>query len=174
MKTGHSEIMNTLVSLCKPSPDSSRTIHFDPSRSRMLELYGTAVDHPDFHNAFTVVVSAGGCGSPALQEMMDFTAAFVNPKLRQLRFEVYSVVAPFHEHHVRLKIAMIKWAWSQKPVRGFCPVPPAIAFIGFARAPVLFSLGLPARPALVSSVSFMGFFGCVSCIGMHPKQITMY
>ena len=63
MKTAHTEIMNTLVSLCKPSPNS-REVPFEPVRERMVELYGAAVDHPDFCKAFQLVLDAGGHDSP--------------------------------------------------------------------------------------------------------------
>ena len=63
MKTGHTEIMNTLVSLCKPSPGSCE-VPFEPVRERMVELYGIAVDHPDFFKAFQLVLDAGGHDSP--------------------------------------------------------------------------------------------------------------
>ena len=59
MKTAHTEIMTTLVGLCKPSPGSLE-VPFEPVRERMVELYGAAVDHPDFHKAFQLVLDACG------------------------------------------------------------------------------------------------------------------
>ena len=56
METGHTEIMKTLVSLCKPSPGAgalqSTVVEFEPIRNKMLDLYGSSVDHPDFFKAF--------------------------------------------------------------------------------------------------------------------------
>ena len=63
MQTAHTYIMTTLVSLCKPSPGSCE-VPFEPVRERMVELYGAAVDHPDFCNAFQLVLDAGGHESP--------------------------------------------------------------------------------------------------------------
>ena len=63
MKAAHTEIMTTLVSLCKPSP-GSREVPLEPARERMVELYGAAVDHPDFYKAFQLVLDAGGHDSP--------------------------------------------------------------------------------------------------------------
>ena len=64
METGHAEIMKTLVSLCKPSPESvgSTVVEFEPIRSKMVDLYGAAVDHPDFYKAFKLILDAGGGG----------------------------------------------------------------------------------------------------------------
>ena len=58
MKTGHLEIMSTLVSLCKPDPKGH--VHFDPVRDKLVDLYGAAIDDPDFVHAFRVVCDAGG------------------------------------------------------------------------------------------------------------------
>ena len=79
MKTSHTEIMNTLVGLCKPSPDGK--VPFEPLREKMIELYGAAVDHPDFHNAFRVVMAAGGADSPHMKDLHEFTKVYVNPKI---------------------------------------------------------------------------------------------
>ena len=49
MKTGHTEIMNTLLGLCKPGPhDVLGQVPWEPVRDKMLDLYGAAVEHPDF------------------------------------------------------------------------------------------------------------------------------
>ena len=58
MKTGHLEIMATLVGLCVPSPNGS--VPFEPVRDKLIDLYGAAVDHPDFVHAFRLVMDAGG------------------------------------------------------------------------------------------------------------------
>ena len=58
MKTGHLEIMSTLVGLCQPS--SNGEAPFEPVRDKLIDLYGAAVDHPDFIHAFRLVIDAGG------------------------------------------------------------------------------------------------------------------
>ena len=58
MKTGHLEIMSTLVGLCKPDPRGC--VPFEPVRDKLIDLYGTEIDHPDFLHLFKVVVDAGG------------------------------------------------------------------------------------------------------------------
>ena len=90
MKTAHTEIMTTLVSLCKPSP-GSREVPFEPVRERMVELYGAAVDHPDFCKAFQLVLDAGGHDSPHMKDLQSFINAHVNPRLRKMRWEAYAV-----------------------------------------------------------------------------------
>ena len=124
MKTSHTEIMNTLVGLCKPTPDGQ--VAFDPIREKMVELFGAAVDHPDFSQAFRLVLDAGGHDSPHMQDLHEFTKVHVNPKLRKMRYEAYAVVAPWPIDFPRLKNACLKWSWFQPPSRGWCPLPPTI------------------------------------------------
>ena len=114
MATGHTEIMNTLVSLCKPDPKAhSAVVEFEPIRDKMVDLYGCLVDHADFHHAFRFVLDAGGADSRHLKDLHDFTSVHVNPKMRKLRFEAYAVVAPLPYQYIRLKNALLKWAWKQ-------------------------------------------------------------
>ena len=128
MKTSHTEIMNTLVGLCKPSPDDmDGKVPFVPVRDKMIEYYGAAVDHPDLVHAFQVVMDAGGHDSPHMADLHEFTNVYVNPKLRKLRFEAYGVVSPYPVEFPRLKNASLKWAWKQTPKRGWCDLPISIS-----------------------------------------------
>ena len=45
--TGHMEIMRSLVALCEPNP-RSHEVPFDPVKKKLLELYGSDVDHRGF------------------------------------------------------------------------------------------------------------------------------
>lgn len=125
MKTGHLEIMSTLVSLCKPNPDG--VVAFEPVRDKLIELYGTAVDHPDFVHAFKMVCDAGGDSSVHMKDLHDFTSVYVNPKLRKMRMEAYATVSGYPLEFPRIKNACIKWAWKQTPSKGWCQLPPSIS-----------------------------------------------
>ena len=125
MKTGHLEIWATLVRLCEPDPEGA--VHFDPVRDKLIELYGSAVDHPDFVHAFRLVCDAGGATSVHMRDLHEFTAVHVNPKLRKMRMEAYAVVAPYPVQFPRIKNACIKWAWKQTPNKGWCQLPPSIS-----------------------------------------------
>ena len=126
MKTAHTEIMTTLVSLCKPSP-GSREVPFEPVRERMVELYGAAVDHPDFCKAFQFVLDAGGHDSPHMKDLQSFINAHVNPKLRKMRWEAYAV-AEYLVEFPKVKNAFIKWAYRQPTSRLWCQLPPDIGY----------------------------------------------
>ena len=129
MRTGHTQIMKTLVGLCKPDPRGlDETVPFEPIRSKMVDYYGAAVDHPDFYQAFRLIMDAGGCNSCHISDLQDFTGVHVNPRLRNLRFECYAAVAVLPYDRPRLKNALLKWTWRQKPTRGWCPVTPNLSF----------------------------------------------
>ena len=91
MKTSGLEIWNTLVGLCKPDPLTG-AIPYEPIRDKMIDLYGSAADNPNMLNMFRLVMDAGGSESPHLQDLYNFTAVHVNPKLRKLKDDAYGVV----------------------------------------------------------------------------------
>ena len=124
MKTSHTEIMATLVALCKPDPRG--IVQFDPVRDKLVELYGGAAEHPDYTHAFKLVIDAGGCGSTHMEDLHQFTKVFVNPKVRKLRMETYATVASYPVDFPKIKNACIKWSWRQDPNKGWCPPPPNI------------------------------------------------
>ena len=124
MKTGHLEIMATLVRLCEPEPDGS--VPYEPVRDKLIDLYGAAVDHPDFVHAFKLVIDAGGAGSVHMEDMEKFTSVYVNPKLRKLRMEAYAIVASYPVDFPKIKNACLKWSWRQTPTKGWCQLPPNI------------------------------------------------
>jgi len=59
MKTSHTEIMNSLGEYCDPTPGALE-VPWEPTRDKMIALYGSAVDHPDFFQAFRLVLDLGG------------------------------------------------------------------------------------------------------------------
>ena len=124
MKTGHLEIMSTLVGLCAPHPNGS--VPFEPVRDKLIDLYGAAVDHPDFVHAFRLVIDSGGAGSVHMKDLDAFTSVHVNQKLRKMRMEVYAVVAPYPVEFPKIKNACLKWSWRQAPNKGWCQLPPSI------------------------------------------------
>ena len=126
MMTGHLEVMSTLARLCKPDP-SSGSVPFQPVLDKLVGLYGSQVDHPDFHQAFRFVVSAGGADSMHIKDMQQFTQIFVNEKFRKMRMDVYAIIAPYPVKYVKIKNASLKWSWRQPTKRGWCQMPLCIA-----------------------------------------------
>ena len=129
MAAGHTEIFRALVDLCKPNPvpavaGKQLQDEFEEVRLRMIDLYGSAVDHPDFHHCYRLVLDAGGRGSQHLKNLYEFTQVHVNPKVRNIRFDTYAMMAPLPHSLPRVKMALLKWTWKQPTTRGWCLVPP--------------------------------------------------
>ena len=125
MQTGHGEIMSTLTTLCKPDPTG--VVLFEPVRDKLIELFGSQVDHPDFVFAFRLVNDAGGAASKHMKDLFEFTTVYVNEKLRKMRMEAYAIVAPYPIEYPKIKNACLKWAWKQTPNKGWCQLPPSIS-----------------------------------------------
>ena len=53
MKIGHLEILAALTLLCKPDPLSG-VVEYEPVRDQLIDMYGPAVDHPDFVYLFAL------------------------------------------------------------------------------------------------------------------------
>ena len=56
-------------------------VPFEPLRDETIELYGAAVDHPDFHNAFRAVLPAAPLGPPEASDVQTDTFAIAPPPL---------------------------------------------------------------------------------------------
>ena len=125
MKTGHLEIMSTLQGLCTPDPHGK--VPFDPVRDKMVDLYGADVVDEDLLSAFVLIMDAGGAGSVHMHDLANFVSAYVNPKVRKMRFEVYAIVCLYPLLFPKIKNACVKWSWRQPTVKGWCPMPPSIA-----------------------------------------------
>ena len=167
MKTGHLEIMSTLVRLCTPDPHG--LVPFEPVRDKLVELYGSAVDHPDFLDAFKMVMDLGGASSVHLKDLKEFTSTFVNERNRKMRFDAYAVVAQYPVEFPRLKIASIKWAWKQPTSKGnWCPLPPNIMY-RFAESKLgMRSFLIDVEAALLVLSKF------VSTVVEEPKEKTKW
>ena len=68
MMAGHTEIFRALVDLCKPNPTPTvvgavDAVH-EEVRNRMIDLYGAAVDHPDFHHCYRLTMDVGAVTRP--------------------------------------------------------------------------------------------------------------
>ena len=109
-----------MVALCKPSADGS--VPFEPVRDKLIDLYGAAVDHPDFVHAFRLVCDAGGAGSVHMQDMENFTSCYVNPKVRKMRMEAYAIVAPYPVDFPKIKKRMLEMELEANPKQRLVPV----------------------------------------------------
>ena len=66
-------------------------------------------------------MDSGGAESPHLQELKEFTTSHVNPKLRKLRDETYSVACQYPEPLAKLRSASIKLGMEAAARKGLVP-----------------------------------------------------
>ena len=85
--------------------------------------YPDMVQDAEFVNVFKLVIDLGADGAPFLASLQSFASKFVNPQVRRLWLNAFSSAAGLPLKCPRLKIAVLKWAYSQEPKFGFCPVP---------------------------------------------------
>ena len=125
MKIGHLEILVALAGLCTPDPKSG-TVEYIPVRDRLIDLYGSAVDHPEFIYLFRFVLMSGGATSVHLANLKEFTTIFVNQHIRKMQMTAYVIVSRYPVKIRRVSNASLKWAWRQTTKLGWCPLPPCI------------------------------------------------
>ena len=124
MATGHLEIMRTLVGLSKPSPECE-IVPFNPVRDKLLELFGSAADHPNLIDCFHIVLSVGGGDSELLTECFNFCAQFVNETSKNFRVEAYGAIANIPVAFPRIKFMLLKTCWATSSSNSdWCIVPP--------------------------------------------------
>ena len=125
MKTGHLEIRRTLVARCRPDPDG--TVLLQPVRDTLIDLYGAAVEHPSFVDAFKFVLAGGGADSPH-EGLGGFHFRFCEPENSQDGHRGIRESVPIWREVAEIKNACVKWSWRQAgPKGGLCPVPPNIS-----------------------------------------------
>ena len=115
------EVLNSLSRWC--SSQTSDEISFQRAREAMGLLYPDMARDGEFVNMFKLVIDLGADKAPFLASLKEFTSKFVNPALRRLRPQAFSNVAALPMLYPRLKVAILKWTYSQEPKFGFCPSP---------------------------------------------------
>ena len=81
----------------------------------MMRSYAPMAEDADFMHLFKLVVDLGATQQPFLLDVLNFTARFVNPKLRRLRVAAFAASSRLPMAVPRLKIAVLKWAYRQPP-----------------------------------------------------------
>ena len=83
----------------------------------------TAAEDPDLPELFDFLINSGVGQNSYIADLQDFTGAFVDSSLRQLRVGAFGVVNKFQGIAPLTKIAILKRAYRKKPSTGFCPNP---------------------------------------------------
>ena len=127
MRTSELELWSALRSLCKPDPVTG-VLAFEPVRKNLIDLFGVAVDQCGLSSAFQLIMDLGGGDSAYLEHLQEFTDLFVNPKKRRLKWEAYDAVAGIPIEFPSFKVATIMYVYRQPPQKGWCPLPPPLAY----------------------------------------------
>ena len=117
------ELISSLSRWCSKSSAIAEQHTFGLAREAMMITYPDMVQDAQIVNAFKLVIDLGADGAPFLASLQSFASKFVNPQVRRLRLNAFSIADGLPLECPRLKIAVLKWAYSQEPKFGFCPVP---------------------------------------------------
>ena len=117
------ELISSLSRWCSKSSAIAEQHTFGLAREAMMVTYPDMVQDAEFVNVFKLVIDLGADGAPFLASLQSFASKLVNPQVRRLRLNAFSSAAGLPLECPRLKIAVLKWAYSQEPKFGFCPVP---------------------------------------------------
>ena len=117
------ELLSSLSKWCSRTSAMAEKMTFANAKEAMLLTYPGLAGEEDFVKVFNLVIDLGAEKAPFLGSLQAFTSRFVNPQLRRLRLHAFACVADLALEHPRLKVAILKWCYTQHPKRGFCPSP---------------------------------------------------
>ena len=104
-------------------PYLSQKVVYKSVLERVRRELTVAADDPDFPDVYDFLRSIGVGTNSYIDELLDFGAAFVDSKKRQLRFSAFAVVNKINDDFPLTKIAVLKRSYRKKPNAGFCPNP---------------------------------------------------
>ena len=98
LATGHLEMMMTLKSLCRPDPRTLE-IPWGKVKAAMLKTCGPFALDDACHNAFKLMVAAGGHESKSWADFFQWAGYFINESKRMIRPEAYRIFAEYPSSH---------------------------------------------------------------------------
>jgi hypothetical protein len=105
------------------SKDVGQRVAFRTVRDAVRQQLRHAADDPDLPEVFDFLISLGVGKNSYIDELLEFGSCFVDSKKRQLRFGAFAVARKICIEAPLTRVAVIKRAYRQKPVHGFCPSP---------------------------------------------------
>ena len=82
-----------------------------------------AANEPELPDVFDFLRSLGVGKNTYVDQLLQFGAAFVDSKKRQLRFSAFAVVNKVNHDYPLSRVAIVKRAYRKKPHHTFCPNP---------------------------------------------------
>ena len=109
--------------IAQGGPGLGQKIAWQTVRDRVRGTIGTTADDPDLPEVFEFLLSAGVTSNTYVDELLQWTAVFVDSKKRQLRYQAFAVLNRIDARVVWTKMSVVKRAYRKRPVHGFCPSP---------------------------------------------------
>ena len=105
--------------------DLSQKVAYKSVLPRVRRELKVVADDPDLPDVFDYLRSLGVGKNTYVDRLLQFGAAFVDSKKRQLRFSAFAVANKINHDYPLSRIAVIERAYRKKLVNGFCPNPEA-------------------------------------------------
>ena len=103
--------------------DLSQDVAYTSVLERVRRELKLAASEPDLPDVFDFLRSLGVGKNTYVDKLLQFGAAFVDSKKRQLRFSAFAVVNKVNHDYPLSRVAIIKRAYRKKPSNTFCPNP---------------------------------------------------
>ena len=101
-------------------------VAFQTVRDKLRSQLHHAADDPDLPEVFDFLISNGVGTNSYVDDMLEWTAIYVESNTRQLRFGAFAIVNKMNERAAWAKMAVIKRAFRKSPSNGWCPSPEAL------------------------------------------------
>ena len=103
--------------------DFSQKVAYKSVIAKVRQELKISADDPDLPDVFDYLRSLGVGKNTYVDRLLQFGAAFVDSKKRQLRFSAFAVANKINHDYPLTRVAVIERAYQKKPSNGFCPNP---------------------------------------------------
>ena len=115
------EAMSRMASLTASSAVAEFRLSWQAAQAKIRLTLPQFADDPAFIDMFAFVVNLGGSDGGYLQDLFYFHEKFVDATVRRMSLSALEPVNLFPLEFPRLKVAAVKFMYSEQPIRGgFC------------------------------------------------------
>ena len=103
--------------------DFSQKVVYKSVIAKVRQELKISADDPDLPDVFDYLRSLGVGKNTYVDRLLQFGAAFVDSKKRQLRFSAFAIANKINHDYPLTRVAVIERSYQKKPSNGFCPNP---------------------------------------------------
>ena len=103
--------------------DFSQKVAYKSVIAKVRQELKVGADDPDLPDVFDFLRSLAVGKNTYVDRLLQFGAAFVDSKKRQLRFSAFAIANKINHDYPLTRVAVIERAYQKKPSSGFCPNP---------------------------------------------------